>query len=203
MRTTRRVGVLVGRLARLYLRWHGVSVGRGLRATALPNVQGDGHHIHIGDDVFLQGKVELWTRGSGRISIGNEVKLDRGVRLVSPDMGHISVADRARIGVGTIVNCGTSIEIGEAVLISGYCYIQGSEHGLVGQEGVSSSAFRKAAVRIHDGSWLGAHSSVLLGVEVGRGAVIGAHSLVRKDVPEFHIVAGVPAKSIRSRLDQG
>ena len=58
-----------------------------------------------------------------------------------------------------------------------------------------------AAVAIGDGSDLGVGSIVLPGVTIGRGCQIGAGAVVTKDVPDFAVVAGVPARIIRSRSD--
>ena len=50
---------------------------------------------------------------------------------------------------------------------------------------------------IHDDVWIGEMVSVLPDVEIGRGAIIGANSVVTKSVPEYSIVAGNPAKIIK------
>jgi len=50
---------------------------------------------------------------------------------------------------------------------------------------------------IEDDAWLGAGSIILPGVRVGRGAVVGANSVVVEDVPPLHVVAGQPARTIR------
>ena len=52
----------------------------------------------------------------------------------------------------------------------------------------------KGKVVIEDDVWIGAHSVVLPGVTIGRGAVVGASSLVLKDIPPFSLAWGVPAK---------
>lgn len=50
---------------------------------------------------------------------------------------------------------------------------------------------------IEDDAWLGAGCVILPGVRIGRGAVVGANSVVAQDVPTLHIVAGQPARTIR------
>lgn len=52
-------------------------------------------------------------------------------------------------------------------------------------------------ITVQNGAWIGANSTILCGVTIGRNAVIGAGSVVTKDVPDFTIVAGVPAKKIK------
>jgi acetyltransferase-like isoleucine patch superfamily enzyme len=55
----------------------------------------------------------------------------------------------------------------------------------------------KGPIVIEDDAWLGAGCVVLPGVRIGRGAVVGANSVVNQDVPPLHIVAGQPARAVR------
>jgi maltose O-acetyltransferase len=55
----------------------------------------------------------------------------------------------------------------------------------------------RAPIVIEDDAWLGAGVIVMPGVRIGRGAIVGAASVVTRDVPPLHIVAGQPAKTIR------
>ena len=70
------------------------------------------------------------------------------------------------------------------------------------------AAFRRQApfkafseVRIGHDVWIGAHARLLGGIRIGNGAVVGAGAVVTKDVPDYAIVGGVPAKIIRMRFD--
>lgn len=56
-----------------------------------------------------------------------------------------------------------------------------------------------APIRVEDDVWIGAHSTVVAGVTIGRGAVVGANSVVTRDVEPLAIVAGVPARQIGRR----
>lgn len=55
----------------------------------------------------------------------------------------------------------------------------------------------RAPIVIEADVWLGAGVVVLPGVRIGRGAIVGANSVVTKDVPPLHVVAGLPAKTVR------
>ena len=61
------------------------------------------------------------------------------------------------------------------------------------------SPVEMAAVVIEDDSDLGVNSVILPGVRVGRGAVVGAGAVVTEDVPDYAVVAGVPARVLRMR----
>jgi acetyltransferase-like isoleucine patch superfamily enzyme len=60
-------------------------------------------------------------------------------------------------------------------------------------------AVSKGPIRIGDGAWLGTGCIVLDGVSIGRGAVVGAGAVVTKDVPDWAIVVGVPARQVGTR----
>jgi virginiamycin A acetyltransferase len=63
-------------------------------------------------------------------------------------------------------------------------------------------AMSKGPIIVEDEVWIGTSSMILSGVTIGRGAIIGAGSVVTKDVPPFSIVAGIPAKVIKMRYDE-
>jgi acetyltransferase-like isoleucine patch superfamily enzyme len=60
----------------------------------------------------------------------------------------------------------------------------------------------KGPITINNFVWLGAHSIILSGVEIGEGAIVGAGSVVSKDVPPYSIVGGNPAKVIKFRFSE-
>ncbi|HEY0055322.1 MAG TPA: acyltransferase [Pedobacter sp.] len=88
------------------------------------------------------------------------------------------------------------IIIGETVAISQEVIILTADHI------VNSPNFagRERQVIIEDFAWIGTRATILPGIRIGRGAVVAAGSVVTKDVPDFFIVAGVPAKKIGERV---
>ena len=58
----------------------------------------------------------------------------------------------------------------------------------------------KSPVRIGPDTWLCTKVTITKGTRVGRGAVIGAHAVVKGDVPDYAVAAGIPAKVVRDRL---
>jgi len=67
---------------------------------------------------------------------------------------------------------------------------------------VEQDIFSKGAIIIEDDVWIGANSVILSGVTIGRGSIVAAGSIVTKNVPRYSIVAGVPAKVIKTRFTQ-
>ena len=66
-------------------------------------------------------------------------------------------------------------------------------------EPIKFQALTSKPVIINDNCWIGGHVCVMPGVSIGEGVIIGAGSVVTKDIPDFVIAAGVPAKVIKNR----
>ena len=95
---------------------------------------------------------------------------------------------------------GASITVGDNVFIGPSCGFYTASHPL--QYHPRNKGMEKAApIVIGDNCWFGANVSVMQGVTIEAGCVIGAGSVITKDVPENSLVAGVPAKVMKS-IDQ-
>ncbi len=128
--------------------------------------------------------------------------LDRGVVLLCsgpPRSGKIEIGHGAYINRYTMLDAHEGIHIGRDVMIGPHCYITDGNHGLAPGASVKSQPMVARPVTIEDEAWLGAHVTVLAGVRIGRGAVIGAGSVVTRDVPADSIAYGSPATVHRPR----
>jgi len=192
---------LRGHLAHLLAQDENVlRVGPGLRLGGWPTVQiTDGSSISVGADVEIRQGVELRAHQGARIIIEDGVRIDRGVRLLSTN-GHTLLLRRgARIGIGSVVNGGDNVDIGEGALISGYVYLQTSMHRHEQSSTIIAQGFTHAPVTIGADCWLGAHVTIMPGVHVGKGAIVGSNAVVTSDVADGFVVAGVPARVLRGR----
>lgn len=126
--------------------------------------------------------------------IGTNVRVVSSVKI---KLRSLSIGDNSFIGHETLIIGGNAfVQIGRNVDIAPRCLIITGTHkigGTVHRAGEGESC----DIIIGDGTWIGAHSTILGGVHIGRGCVIGAGSLVREDVEDNSLVAGVPAKFIR------
>jgi len=138
------------------------------------------------------------------VLIGPGVALSAGMVpgqecLVTPV---VTIGDRCLIGRGSGIVGHFSISIGNDVWTGHHVYITDQNHGYEDITiPISKQSQPERAVSIGDGSWLGHGSVVLPGVTIGRHVVIGANSVVTKDIPDFSVAVGVPAKVIR-RFDE-
>ncbi len=113
---------------------------------------------------------------------------------------HLVVGDDVDFAPGVVVTTGGGVQIGDRVLIGYRAQILSTNHVIPPLPGkVFSSGHAGRPVKIGSDVWVGANCILLPGVTVGAGAVIAAGSVVTKDVAPNAIVAGNPARVIRTR----
>ena len=158
--------------------------------------------VHIKGYVWMRA-IEI-PRGWKDITLEAKVSLDRGVSLVLSGPGR-GQGDKLIIRSGTYVNRFTifdaleHIEVGRDCMIGPHCYITDADHGKAPGKSVKSQPMEKSPVIIEDEAWLGANVVILPGVHIGKGAVVGAGSVVTHDIPTNAIAVGKPARVIRIR----
>ena len=136
------------------------------------------------------------------ITLESAVALDHGVVIIT---GGPPKPNKVRIGSSTYVNRYTifdahdQLHIGRRVMIGPHCYFTDADHGTAPGASVQSQPMRIAPLIVEDEAWIGAHVTVLPGVRIGKGAVVGAGSVVTRDVPPMTVAVGVPARVIRKR----
>jgi acetyltransferase-like isoleucine patch superfamily enzyme len=149
---------------------------------------------------------EEWiTVGQGTL-IGALVTISAGI-VPGQDLGPdpvLRIGDRCVIGRGSHIVAHQSIEIGDDVWTGPYVYITDQNHGYADPDTpIGRQLPVNRPVRIGAGSWLGAGAIVLPGAQIGRNAVIAAGSVVRGQIPDRCVVAGVPARIVREHTKAG
>ena len=153
--------------------------------------------IHCKHKCFsLVGKVYL---------INTNVRLGKNVTLY-PDVmlwgdGPIIIGDNVTIGNGTVIYASQKggVTIGSNTSIAAQCYIIDMDHGIQADKLIINQTNHVAPVEIGEDVWIAANVTVLKGSVIENGAVIGAKSLVKGNIPDDAIVVGAPAKVIKYR----
>jgi serine acetyltransferase len=165
-------------------------------------------NVHLGDSAYIQTSYSFQlfrSRHPHAIELGQAASIYLGVMF---DLGPQA---QVRIGAFSLLN-GARIIIDRQLVIGDHCLISWNvvlmdtyrysfevparrkelEHGLSGE---SSSA---KPIHIGNNVWIGFDTCILPGVRIGEGSVVGARSVVTEDVPPMTVVAGNPARVIRS-----
>lgn len=146
-----------------------------------------------------------------------------GTFIFETEEGYVSVGKRSQISGGAKLISRTGIEIGDDVIIAGGCLLYDHDsHSIYWKERKNDvvkeiedyrncgdplkskdwSVVSTQMIVIKDKAWLGYGVTVLKGVTIGEGAVIGARSVVTHDIPPYSVAAGNPARVVKN-IDKG
>lgn len=184
------------------LRLKGVRVGKNFYIEGIPYLKIRGHfgNVRIGDNVKIFGNIDLRNRENGCIIIGDDVEIDNDCRLVAANDAILEFKDKCFIGPYCVFNAGSNITLGSYTISGGFVHVQSSNHGMVRDKKIWLQKHNYSPVLIGEDVWLGGGCTILQGVTLANGSVVAAKAVVTKDVSEFSIVAGVPARVIGQRI---
>ncbi len=134
-------------------------------------------NITIGENVTIYPDVMFW--GDGPIRIGNNVDIGAGTVIYASSSGGVTIDDNT--------------------VIAAQCYIIDCDHGIKKDVLISRQENSVEAVHIGEDVWIAAGCKILKGSKINDGAVIGAASLVKGEIPENAVAVGIPAKVKKHR----
>lgn len=113
----------------------------------------------------------------------------------------VTIGKYSQINPFTVIYGASGVYIGDYVMIAPHCMIVAGNHNhnQLSEPMRTAKSISKGPIKIEDDVWIGANCTILEGVTIGKGAVIGANSLVNKNVEPYTVVGGVPAKFIKNR----
>lgn len=126
----------------------------------------------------------------------------KGTAIIEP---YCRIGGDPKITIGNNFYCNAychflgEITFGNDVMIGPKTIIWGRDHGMKMGIPMKKQPHNRAPIIIKDDVWIGANAIILKGITIGKGAVIGAGSVVTKDVPDYAIVVGNPAKVVKYR----
>jgi acetyltransferase-like isoleucine patch superfamily enzyme len=166
-------------------------------------------HLHVGRGFIAEDYCEVQAISRRGIRLGDHVTIGRSA-VIRPtnfyggEMGEgLQVGNNSNIGPFAYVGCSGFVEIGNAVMIAPRVSIYAENHKFARTDiPMKEQGVERQTVVIEDDCWISANAVILSGVRIGKGTIVAAGSVVTGDVPPYSIVAGVPAKVIRSRKER-
>ncbi|MBU6245275.1 MAG: acyltransferase [Actinomycetales bacterium] len=157
-------------------------------------------HVIVTGMVFIGRRVQIHARrGYGRIILGRWVHIGDENRLRCHE-GTLAVGDKCVFGRDNTVNAYLDVEFGEGTIVADWVYVCDFDHVTDDiHRPIKDQGIVKAPVRVGPDVWIGAKATVLRGTVIGQGTVVAAHAVVRGQIPDYSIVAGVPARVIKDR----
>lgn len=166
-------------------------------------------NARVGKNLMLCDKSNCAAERRDLIQIGDHCEICG--RLESQGEGKIRIGDYTGIYHNSVIGSVNSVEIGSYVLIANHVHIYDNNNHPVSpaqRKEICLNGFRGEAARwtrsasapvvIEDNAWIGEYAAILKGVRIGKGAIVASHAVVTKDVPPYTIVAGNPARVVKT-----
>ena len=151
---------------------------------------------HRGRGSKIYWSVRMDTPPYRRFSLGRHSVVE-SFSCVNNAVGDVVIGDYTRIGLhNTIigpVSIGSHVNLAQGITVTALNHNFAAPHRRIDEQGISTKP-----VVIGDDVWIGANAVILPGVTIGRHAVVAAGAVVTKDVPDYCVVAGVPARIIKN-----
>ena len=149
---------------------------------------------NIGENNFIHPLASL--RNHKNIEIGCNVVINKNVTLW---VGSLKLGNNVQINPNTCIY--GRVIIGDNVMIAPNCMIASGNHGIeiTGEAMITQECTTKGPIQIGNDVWIASNSILLDGVNIGSGAIVGAGSVVTKNVPPMAIVVGNPARVVKYR----
>jgi acetyltransferase-like isoleucine patch superfamily enzyme len=171
---------------------------RGNRISLSTYIKGH-HHFKMGQGCKVHADASIDASRSLGVTFGNSVTINR-YAYVQGSTGGVRLGNRVEVNNFSIINGTGGVDIDDQTLNGPGVRIISYQHRYARNSPIYSQPIDAKPIKIGRDVWLGANSIILAGVTIGDGAVVAAGAVVRKDVPAYAIVAGVPAEIKKTRL---
>ncbi len=150
--------------------------------------------LRLTKHLIFSNRIRMWLyRSFLGMDMGRDCLVWAGNRF--NDITGFSMGNNVIVGPDNVFLIRGGIEIGNNVNLSGFSFFISQSHDV--NDPYGHTLLEK--IRIKDDAWVATHAMIMPGVTIGRGAVVAAGSVVVRDVPDYVVVAGNPARQIGTR----
>ncbi len=162
-----------------------------------------GLKLTLGRGARIREYVQLQGGGSGVVTIGENSNVGPFVMLEAQPGGSITIGSGCGINAFCVIYGGGGVTIGDNTRIACHVVIVANNHNIDDvSKNIRDQGFTAEGIRVGSDVWIGAGARILDGVHIGDHAVIGAGAVVTKDIPEYAVAVGVPARVLRLRGEE-
>lgn len=162
-------------------------------------------YLRVGRGATLQENVVIEAFSRDGVTIGNRTNIGPYTRIQASGVltrvgGGFRIGSDSGVGAFSFFGCGGGVVIGDNVIMGQYVSFHAENHYYSDAlMPIRCQGTRRVGIKIGNNCWVGAKVTFLDGCVVGNGVVVAAGSVVRGDIPDDVVVAGVPARVIGSR----
>lgn len=157
--------------------------------------------IELGNNVIIEDYTNICANtGEGTIKIGDNVIIFKSSTIKCGGKGYIEIGEHSDVNPYCVLEGYGGLRIGKGVRIASGTKIISHDHIYENPDmPIFRQGIKKKEIIIGDDVWIASNCCILGGVKIGKGCIIGAGSVVTKDVPDYAVAIGVPAKIIKRR----
>jgi len=144
----------------------------------------------IGNDCFIALGSGIW---ADEFVLGDKACICAGTVIKDT----VSIGDRSLIGLNCYI--GGKVRIGADVMLGNSVSILGFNHGMALSTPMIHQNITSRGISIGDDCWIGAHATIVDGVTIGSHVIVAAGAVVTRDMPDYAVIGGVPAKILKTR----
>jgi acetyltransferase-like isoleucine patch superfamily enzyme len=176
----------------------------------LARKHGKGAHIHYSARIRKYGNVELSEysiiragvkirNNDGKVILGASAYLNEGC-VIQVENARFSIGENSFLNDECMIIALANIMIGKNVMVGPRCCFVSANHNFEDlKTPMVLQGYKAVGIEVGDDVWIGINSTITDGVKIGSGSIVAAGSVVTKDIGEYEIWGGVPAKFIRKR----
>jgi acetyltransferase-like isoleucine patch superfamily enzyme len=154
--------------------------------------------IAEGSRIVEYGKIVL--HPGAKLIIGENTSIDRLCEIIIEAGSELIIGDNVFVGSYSNIRVTGKMNIGDNCRIAQFVSLINGNYSFMDRNTpIKDQPYQKGFLIIEDDVWIGVNAIVLSNVKIGRGAVVGAGSLITKDIANYSVVVGNPQKLIKVR----